>query len=168
MSNTSNNDRSPIIIHKEGEEGAITVSRTTGIITTPHNERPDWAEGFSTALLEERLKFYGDRLGKDSVAFKAMAAADAIETSDLTWIGVDADGDERTIDASSEYRMGLVTVCIGMDAESGELSGTVLAEHEVSRENSPRSSDEMAALEQSVRDGFAAGDTVSDQKKVNG
>lgn len=167
MTTNSSTSKNSLIVHKEGEEGALTIDRLTGRITTPHEDRPDWAEGFATALLSERTDFYLKRLG-DGKAYQDIADAAAIEASDLSWIGVNADGDEIEIEASNDYRMDLVANCLGMDRETGELSGEVLASHEIDRENGARSREEMAALEQSVTDGFGSQVQKQQQKQQNG
>lgn len=152
-------DQSPIIVHKEGEEGALTIDRLNGRITTPHEERPDWAEGFAVAMLAERTDFYSKRLGEGTPQFIAINEAQAIEVSDLSWVGVNADGDEIEVEAEAETRMNMLSAALGMDRDSGELSGTVLAEREIERQPQVVTAEEVKAMEQSVDAGF--GTTVT-------
>jgi hypothetical protein len=154
-----------IVIHKEGEEGALTVNRYTGVITTPGSERPEWAQGLATAMLAERIEFYGKRLGTDSQAFKNLADPQAIAFNDLAWIGVDANGDEIEIEADGDHRMDVVAQLIGVDRETGEVSGTILAERDTMRENTPRTPEEQAALEESLKEGFGS---VSNTERAQG
>jgi hypothetical protein len=157
----------PILVHKEGEEGVLTIDRLTGRITTPHDDRPDWAEGYATAMLAERQQFYAKRLGQESTSYQSLMDAAAIEASDLSWIGVDAEGDEREIEASSEYRNGMLAQALGVNEETGEISGTILAEHEVDRDMTARTPAEYAALEQSVEQGFGPGQQEGRKEATN-
>lgn len=157
-------DQSPIIVHKEGEEGALTIDRLTGRITTPHEERPDWAEGYAVAMLEERIKFYTDRLG--SQAPTDVLEPQAIEVSDLSWIGVNADGDEVETEAEAETRMSMIASVFGMDRETGELDG-IAAEFEVERQPHDVTAEELRAMEESVNAGFGVAATGLEQKTAN-
>lgn len=137
-----------VLVHKEGEEGVFTIDRLTGRITTPIDERPEWCDGLATALIQERLKFYKDRLG-DGTQFAAIEAATAIEYSDLGWIGVDAEGDEVEIEADPATRTEMLAAALGMD-EEGELTdrSRVLAETEADTQNTSMTAEELKALEE--------------------
>lgn len=161
MPNTSS--KNTVLVHKEGEEGVISVDRTTGRIISSLDERPDWSEGLATALVQERLDFYQKRLG-DGTVYQSLSDAQAIEYSDLSWIGVDANQDEQEIEASADYRMDIVAKALGMDRETGELSGDIIAEREVSRENRGRTQGEVQALEESVKTGFGQQDDAQAAK----
>lgn len=155
------------IVHKDGEEGTLTLDAMTGKITTPLDQRPDWAEGLTTGLIQERTSFYDKRLGAESTAFKAMLeSTTAIEFSDLGWIGVDAAGDEKEIFADPTFRSEVVAKALAIDtnADTADASMTAkaLAEREVSRENRGRTQSEIEALEQSVGQGFT-GETTRQQ-----
>ncbi len=155
-----------VIVHKEGEEGTIQVDRLTGRITTHTNDRPEWALGLANAMLQERLEFYEKRLGNGE-AFKSLASADAIEFSDLAWIGVDANQDECELEANLDYRMDLVAKAIGVDRETGDITGTIIAEREIDRDNPVRSQQEREALEQAMNTGFAT-QAEQQQKQQSG
>lgn len=141
-----------VIVHKEGDEGAVAIERLTGKILTPIMDRPGWAEGLVTALPQERLSYYEKRLGT-SAALESLRAAPAIEYSDLGWVGVDAEGDELEIEANPDFRADMMAAALGIDRDTGDL-GMVLAEREVSRENLQRTPEELNALSESVKQGF--------------
>ncbi len=149
------NSPDALLVHKEGEEGTMVLDRLSGRIVTPLDERPDWAEGLTTALVQERVTYYEKRLGADSEAFKAIQDhTQAIEFSDLGWLGVDAEQHELEVQADLTYRSEVVAKALGIDTETGEMSAPALAEREVTRENRPRTQAEMKALEESVEHGF--------------
>ncbi len=143
-------------VHKEGQEGTIQVARDTGKIVTSLDQRPDWAEGLTTALVQERISFYEKRLGSGSDDCKRIVAADAVEFTDLGWLGMHAEGgDELEVFADPVTRSEMVAKCLGINTETGEFTkGNVLAEREVSRENRGRTQSEIEALEDSVKQGF--------------
>ena len=157
-------EQQPIIVHKEGEEGALTIDPLNGRITTPHDERPDWAEGFAVAMVAERIDFYTKRLGEGTPQCTAIVEAQAIEVSDLSWIGVNADGDEMEVEADAETRMNLLSAALGMDRDSGELSGTVLAEREIERQPHMATQEEAKAIEESIESGFSTTSKVEGNK----
>lgn len=163
--NTTAQKANQVIVHKEGEEGVIAIDRATGRLLTPLDERPEWTEGLATALVAERLDFYQKRLG-DGTTFQQIADAAAIEYSDLGWIGVNADGDEIELEANPDYRMDLVANGLGVNRETGDITGTVLAEHEVSRDNGTRTGDEMRALETSVETGFGTAQDAGEKRET--
>lgn len=155
------NNPKGVTVHKAGEEGTIIVDPRSGKIITPTDQQPLWCEGLATALIQERIGFYEKRFGEGSAAFNDVMSADAIEFSDLGWLGVDAAGDEMELYADGGYRSEVVAKALGIDTESGEMSGTVLAEREVSRENRGRTQSEIEALEASHAKGFTGGERAT-------
>jgi hypothetical protein len=155
-----------ITVHKEGEEGTVQVRGLDGKIITPIDLRPDWAEGLTTAFVQDRLSFYEKRFGKETEAFKQIAEAEAVEFSDLGWIGMHATGgDEFEVFADHAYRSEVIAKALGIDTEAGTFSGNVLAEREVSRENRGRTQAEIEALAQSVNEGFVAESTRQETER---
>lgn len=166
---TNGNMTKTLIVHKEGEEGTLQIEAASGKIVTTLDQRPDWAEGLTTALVQERISFYESRFGAGSTAFQSlMNDTTAIEFSDLGWLGVDAEQNELEVSADPHYRSEVVAKALGIDTETGEMSHTALAEREVSRENRGRTPEEIAALEESVQSGFTGGvraETLNDQQQ---
>lgn len=163
------NNPQGVTVHKAGAEGTILVNPNTGKILTPIDQQPDWAEGLATALVQDRISFYERRFGEGSVAFNDVMSADAIEFSDLGWLGVDASGDELELFADPSYRSEIVAKALGIDTESGEMSGTVLAEREVSRENMGRTQTEIEAMERSQAQGFTGGErSIVENERATG
>lgn len=160
------NNTKGVTVHKAGAEGTILVDPMSGKILTPTDHQPDWCEGLATALVAERITFYERRFGSGSAAFNDIMSADAIEFSDLTWLGVDADGDELELNYDPAYRSEIVAKALGIDTEEGTFSGNVLAEREVSRENMGRTQTEIEAMEQSQSQGFQPGErgTVENER----
>lgn len=91
------------VLHKDGEEGVLVVSRATGQITTPLNERPDWSEGLATALIQSRAHWWQARTAPE-IAAKHLDETVA-NADDFGFIGLDGDGIEIEIAASDEWRM---------------------------------------------------------------
>lgn len=147
---------SDIIVHRTECEGAITVDRETGIITTPMNERPDWAEGLAVAHLAERLGFWNTRLGKLT---PEMIRPDMVAFEDLGWTVAEEDGSPGEIAADTEFRLNALAEMMGhgldLDA-AGETTMapgyTVVAEVQV--DDGLRDTDEVAAYEQAQKAGF--------------
>jgi len=125
MSNTNNGLTIPV--HKSDEEGILLIDAMTGQITTPSVERPTWAEGLAVAMLAERTGHYEQRLGAQMAA--GLRVPEAFNYADLSWIGVDEEGDEVEVEASHEYRTEQVAKMLGIDTtEAGwdkELPGSV-------------------------------------------
>ena len=96
-----------IIIHKADQEGAFHIDALTGQITTPTDERPEWAEGYAVALLGERTGWYEQRLGQqlpDNIRKPAM-----IDASDLGWIALLVSG--LIISAA------FISICVGLQRD---------------------------------------------------
>lgn len=140
------------LVHRTDHEGALQINATTGIIVTPNDERPDWADGLTCALLNERHQFYASRLGEAGYT-ETMRNPEVLNYADLGWIAVDEAGDEVEIEADAEHRMQTLADLIGVDRETGEITGTVMAEAEIAFDKQ-RSPEEMAAFEQSQEAGF--------------
>lgn len=152
----STNSKSTIMVHKDNEEGALLIDRATGIINQSNDERPEWSDGLTTALLAERHSFYNERLGPAYT--EAMQQPDMLNYADLGWLTVDTEGDAKEIEADAEFRMNVIAAATGIDREEGfdkpglgmEGSG-----HEVEIAlDKNRTADEQAALEESQRTGF--------------
>lgn len=109
--NTNNGKR--IIVHKKGEEGAFHVDAMTGLVLTPPEERPMWSEGLATAMLAERVGYYERALGTNIP--EGLRAPDAIAYEDLSWIGVDQEGDEVEIEANAEFRSEVLAELLSID-----------------------------------------------------
>lgn len=137
-----------IPVHKAGEEGIITIDAMTGQITTPSNERPLWAEGLATAMLAERTGFYERSLGVQMA--ETFRLPEAFEYADLSWVGVDEEGDEVEIEASHEHRSMVLASALGIDVEEAgwdkALPGAV-AEVEVLHSYSTAPTDEQTLAE---------------------
>lgn len=134
-----------LTVHRTDHEGVLQVSSLTGIITTPNDERPDWAEGLTCALLAEHRGYYTARLG---AASPLASGGEMLNYEDLGWIGVDEDGHEVEIEANAEFRMNRIAEVIGVNRETGEITGNVLAEAEIAFDRN-RTDEEAAALDRS-------------------
>jgi len=137
-----------IAIHKAEHEGAFHIDALTGQVTTPVDERPEWAEGFAVALLGERTGWYEQRLGKELP--ESIRKPELIDASDLGWIAFDAEGSEVEIEADSDHRMDVLAGILNIDREDfdgeKELQGTV-AEAEVNHSYTTQPTEE-ATLEE--------------------
>ncbi|MBO6814539.1 MAG: hypothetical protein JJ891_06750 [Rhizobiaceae bacterium] len=103
-------------VHKEGHEGVLMVDSLTGEVTTPTDQKPEWADGFAVALLAERTGYYESRLGTE--LSDELRSPEMFDADDLGWIGLDAEGDEVEIEASGEKRMTLLAEELGVDREN--------------------------------------------------
>lgn len=144
---TTNNGRT-IPVHKAGDEGILTVDAMTGTITTPAGERPIWAEGLAVAMLAERVGFYERALG--ALAAESLRMPEVFEYADLSWVGVDEEGDEVEVEASHSYRSEQLAMHLGIDtSEAGwdaSLPGAV-AEAEVAHTYQTHPTDERTLAE---------------------
>lgn len=139
------------IVQRTDHEGVLQINAHTGLIVTPNDERPDWADGLACALLNERNEFYVQRLG--AAYTDELRNPEALHYEDLGWVAVDEAGDEVEIEADAEHRMQFIADLIGVDRETGEIKGTVLAETEIAMDRT-RSPEELAAFEHSQEAGF--------------
>jgi hypothetical protein len=151
-----------IIVHKAGDEGVMEVDALTGAIITQIDQRPEWSNGLAAALLQERHTFYETRFGKASTQYSEVAKADAIEYSDLGWIGVNEDGDEVEIEASAEYRSEVVAKALGIDTIEGSLGDGVTHEIEVDTKRNTMTQHEREVMERAQSQGFHDGEKQSE------
>lgn len=168
------------IVHKQDHEAVITIDPMTGVILTPADERPEWAEELSLAQVAERHQFYSQNLGDNYTADMKMPGIMAFE--DLGWLctrdlGVDENGEPNlivnsdgsednfelyTVDAELEHRNSVIAAANGytFNEETGEYDfGANAVEAAISRDDQ-RTPEELEALEASKQDQFKA---VGDQ-----
>jgi hypothetical protein len=148
-----------ILVHRKDQEGTLRINALSGVIQQEPNERPDWSDGLSTALIGERHEFYSARLGPAYT--EAHKHPEILSFEDLGWLTVSEDEDGSTViqDADVEFRMevlGEVTgmtrydnLSLGINGEDHvDGKGTVLEEVELAY-TAERSDDEVAAFEKS-------------------
>jgi hypothetical protein len=147
-----------ILVHKQDSDGTISLDYLTGQVTTPNDERPEWAEGLATALLAERTGYYAKRLG--SAYPPELATADAMAFEDLGWIGHKVDdggeGIEYELSASEEYRMDCLAKFIGVDRadfDSETPFQNAVAEAHIANDTR-RTPLEVMALDDAAAEGF--------------
>lgn len=149
-----------IIIHKDGEEGAILIDQTTGAVLLGQQDKPEWSEGLMAANLVERHTFYLTALGPDN--FKAdMQVPVGLDMADLGWVAWDQEQQEVEIEADAEFRsnrirdilvdLGIVAV----DAATGEDIFTA-GESIMLDTDSRRTPEQVSALDRAQEQGFAA------------
>lgn len=146
------------LVHKQNEEGAIAIDAITGRVLGGWQDadRPQWSEGLAVAVLSERSTYYTRALGAD-VFTGEMKSPVAFAFEDLAWVGVDPEsGDELSLDASTEFRQKIVSTFMGehIDPVTGDISG----EHETLELDTARhrSAEEIAALEETQKQGAHA------------
>lgn len=144
------NDRT-IPVHKADHEGVLLINAYTGVIQQPLDERPEWSDGLSTALLAERHGFYTQRLGAQYADEHKLP--EAFNYADLGWIGLDSEGEPVELDADPEYRMEVLGEVLGLDRENGAFTKTTLAEVELAMDRE-RTEGEVAAFEGAKEQGF--------------
>jgi hypothetical protein len=161
--NTSNttaplSDRT-ILVHKQDSEGSLIINALSGMVQQTLDERPEWSEGLTCALLAERHLFYSSRLGPEYAAEHSAPTAIAFE--DLGWIAVDAEGEPVELEADAEWRMNVIADATGtirsddlsrtrQDDTKGELA------HALLDMDAHRTAAEVPALEKAQHEGFAA------------
>lgn len=143
-----------VMVHKKDHEGALLIDANTGLPNGPVDERPEWSDGYTAALLNERREFYAKRLGPTST--DEHQYPQMIDTDDLGWIAVDATGSEFEIEASAEHRMNVIGELAGVDMTTGEATGTNMVTAEIALDTA-RTDEQASALEQSQEAGFEAG-----------
>lgn len=153
------------LVHKAGEEGAITIDAMTGHVLVGQQDKPEWAQGLLVALLAERFHFYSTRLGEDYAKEHERPAA--YDMQDLGWVAFDEEQKEVEMEADPEYRSevirqvliakGIVKVVDGEDVYAEGLQGVVMATDRL------RTAEEASALEKASTEGFQA-----DKKAANG
>jgi hypothetical protein len=107
-----------IAVHMDGQVGAILIDMREGRVLTPADERPEWAEGYATALLVERIGWYETRLGEHLP--EDIRSPQLMSAQDLGWIAVDIEGDEVEVEASLEHRMDILAKFLGIDRDDAE------------------------------------------------
>jgi hypothetical protein len=156
-----------VIVHKDGEEGTLTIQAQDGKIVTPDLQRPDWAEGLGVAVVQERTRFYETRFGKDSTQFKAILdQTQAIEFSDLIWLGVDAAGEPIEITYDANYRSEIVAKALGIDTDEGTMSLPSKGERELQRQHHTMSQQEFAELNAAKDKGFNGQEQAQEDKQT--
>lgn len=147
------------LVHRKDHEGVFQIDANTGRVITTHDDRPEWAYDLALAQLAERTLFYRSRLGEE--AFTAdMQRPEVFAFEDLGWLCENTDqnspeaGNEYVIEADAEHRMDVLASALGIDRETGEITG-VKAEAEIVRDNY-RSDEELQALAEAQAEGYAA------------
>jgi hypothetical protein len=162
------------LVHCEGQEGTIEIDYQTGQITTPTDQRPDWADGLLNAMTHERDAFYagvgkpGDenfqpgRLGPVLYEEKHRFP-EAIDSRDLKWITMDDSGTQMgEVEASHEYRMEVVQTVLQVDEEGvSQISGRVLADIEIANDQ-VRGKSDLELLDQASRTTF--GEAIQEEQ----
>lgn len=145
-----------ILVHKLNEEGSLQIDALTGRILSEHEDRPEWSEGLAVAQLAERHGFYNSRLGPSYT--EAMQTPDIMAFEDLSWLGVNAEGDEMELSASDEFRMEAIGTVLGTEREAtytgGELTTSTAGSHyeaELSLDTK-RTPEEMEAFEKAQQE----------------
>lgn len=162
--NPSTDPKHLVLVHKEGEPGSLQIDYMTGGIVTPVDDRPDWAEGLTNALPREREAFYKTRLGEDHVG-----TPEALAFEDLSWIGVDGEGELLEISADVEFRQSVLLAAFGYneETEAFEKGGKVLAEVEIAADNL-RTTEEAGVIDETLSTGFGAVNHAENNQKVSG
>lgn len=128
------------IVHKEGAEGSLQLTRN-GLVKTPVFDRPEWAGPVAVAMLAERNHYYQTRLGAELAA--PLIETNIINYDDLHWVALDEDQNEVEIEASADYRNTVIAVALGVNLETGDISGAV-TEHYIDRDNKGYTLDQLA------------------------
>lgn len=103
-----------ITIVAEGQEGSFQIDALTGMVQDT-SQVPEWATGVVTATLAERADYYQKRVGAEKAA--EHLNSQLVQFNDLGWVGVDAEGDEVSIDAGEEVRRANVAKLLGMSTD---------------------------------------------------
>lgn len=157
-------------VTKTGEEGLLALDEGTGQLLTKLTEMPDWADKLATAGLAERQKFYIDRLGKESPECIAHLSADTINFDDLMWFAVDDEGKTVEIEASGEFRLGVVTDMLEkagviVNGQINQTSGYIY-EGALDADTAPISAAEAEATTAEMAGALAEHDAEQAQKKA--
>lgn len=145
------------IVHKTGEEGGLLIDAFSGVVIPGQTEAPEWAAGYSCALLSERHGFYTKRLGANYA--DAHKSPEAYNADDLSWIGLDDEGLEVEVPASLEYRQGVVKAVLieaGLitDTDAAHVDEFLGAPHAEILMDRERTQEEASAIEQASTEGF--------------
>lgn len=128
-------------VHLDGTEGTIEIDALTGIVKTNVDERPEWADGLTCALIQERVSFY---FGNDKIKTRldrskfepAIMGAELIDMRDLSWTAIDPEtGEAVEVEADADFRMGAVAGLLGIDREDFDATSEYEIEvaHDTSR-----------------------------------
>jgi hypothetical protein len=151
-----------LVVHKDGEEGGLLIGRLNGEVFMDGFDKPEWASGYFRADLNERKKFYADRLGEAFAA--SIQFPDALNAEDLAWDALDEELQEmEPIPASNEFRHQVLDAALqeagidlGLASETGEITGegwkAIAADFDLDRERTP---EQAAALDRAATSGFA-------------
>lgn len=137
-----------IPVSKKDSEGIIEIDAMTGTITTPPGERPDWAEGLAVAMLAERVGYYEKALG--ATMAEDQRHPEQLHYEDLSWIGVDAEGDEVEVEAIHQFRSEKLAEVLGISTDADNWEDTLqgqLAMHEVEHTYVTHPTDERTLAE---------------------
>lgn len=108
-----------IIVEHPTEPGILEVNTMTGVIVTPPEDRPDWAAGYAVAVMAERFGFYLGRTGQQV----AYTEGEVYSALDFSWLAVDMEGTEVSVDADDETRMTILTEML--DIEVADDTGNI-------------------------------------------
>jgi hypothetical protein len=114
-------------VSKDGEEGIITIDKSTGNILTHLDEMPEWTNGLLMAITGERIGYYNGRLG-DVPPVNAHLEDQSVNFADLAWLARDDAGNEADIPADAEYRnakLNDMLTSLGVLDIAGNVQGSV-------------------------------------------
>ena len=143
-----------ILVHRDGEEGAIQIDAHAGTVLDTH-DAPDWAEGLVCALTASHLGHYKARLGN------GYEMPGVLNYADLDWVGIDEDGNPTELTADPEYRADRLASILHLETDIDKLdmttakTDTTVTEVLISMDVN-RSPEEIAAFEQSQKEGFGS------------
>lgn len=160
----------PVVVHKTGDEGSIQIDSMTGQVLTEADQRPDWADGLFTAMTAERHGFYNQRLGP--LYTDDMKSPETFLFEDLSWIGLDPEGDEVEIEADNEHRMSVLANKLDIDLEAGDTDtklNETMTEIEV-QQAGPTEEEDIQLLDDATKESFGATSsrTEADQRTSTG
>lgn len=163
------------LVHMQGHEGTIMIDPLTGMILTPNDEKPEWAEDYSIAQVAQRMRYYSEAVGPDQLP-NAFKLPEVMAAEDLDWLcvrdlGMDEEGnqlyhvnEDGTQDpfeaweevANQEFRSEIVAVLSGLktleetdlDAAQYDFSGLSQVDLAIVRDDH-RTAEELESFEQS-------------------
>lgn len=150
------------VVHKTGEEGGLLIDAMSGAVLPNQPDRPEWSQGYAMAQLVERHGYYAKRLG---VQFAdTMKQPEAFNADDLAWLGLDEEGQEVEIAASTEYRSQvlkdvLVAAGIIADTDTADVQEIIDGPGIVSYQTTvdidrERTAEEISAIEKAASTNF--------------
>ncbi len=144
-------------VHKAGHEGVLLIDTLTGVIAPKQEDKPEWAESLVMAHMAERINWYSQKAGPSFPGYLSETYA----FEDLMWTQFSGEYDANeepileTLEYDEEFRMDVLAAFAGLDRETGEVTGRVLAEKAIAGDQY-RTPEELAALEASQQERFAA------------